>query len=408
MAIGIASDVNLEKEAEERRRRLMQQRMSDPQHAAMPTKEKSAGEQMIDIASEKAMNKASDTFIDPMIEKGMSKAGQLASFVSPQAMTGAQLGALQGASAGKAMSASGMLGGGMSPGMAQAVLGSGKAAAPLVAQTAGMTGGQLAAATAPGLTSAATAGAAGAAGGMAPMLAALGPIGLGIGGLMLAKKLKLFSEGGKVGPLYSAEGDKAKASQAVLNSILEQKKKKEARKNQTLLENLAGVEYNAIGGPAGFRRNTSSTIGGFLPVTGNSFAPVTGGTQASTARTNLNYTPTPISTTRAAGPLSTSEGLPTSVNELYNPQSVKSFYQSNEGSLDENPYAWTWQNIDNTGDYYVMGSANDDMMMVPTGGQAGVGTNNAMDNYWRVMDKAAGGDGGVGITGLTSSGSPAE
>ena len=400
MAIGIALDVNLEKEAEERRRRLAQQRMRDPQHAPMPTQEKSAGSQMVDLATNTAMNKVSDKYIAPLMDKGMAKAGQLASFVSPQAMTGAQLGALQAVPLAS--------GAGMSPGMAQAILGSGKAAAPLVAKTAGMTGGQLAAATAPGLTSAATAGAAGAAGGMAPMLAALGPIGLGIGGLMLAKKLKLFSEGGKVGPLYSAEGDKAKASQAVLNSILEQKKKKEARKNQTLLENLAGVEYNAIGGPAGFRRNTSSTIGGFLPVTGNSFAPVTGGTQASTARTNLNYTPTPISTTRAAGPLSTSEGLPTSVNELYNPQSVKSFYQSNEGSLDENPYAWTWQNIDNTGDYYVMGSANDDMMMVPTGGQAGVGTNNAMDNYWRVMDKAAGGDGGVGITGLTSSGSPAE
>jgi len=243
MAIGIALDVNLEKEAEDRRRRLAQQRMRDPQHAPMPTQEKSAGSQMVDLATNTAMNKVSDKYIAPLMDKGMAKAGQLASFVSPQAMTGAQLGALQAVPLAS--------GAGMSPGMAQAILGSGKAAAPLVAKTAGMTGGQLAAATAPGLTSAATAGAAGAAGGMAPMLAALGPVGMAIGAGLLLKKFGMFSKGGHVGPLYSAEGDKVDAAQKVLDSILEQKKKKEAKKDQSFLDRLAGVEYNAVGGTTG-------------------------------------------------------------------------------------------------------------------------------------------------------------
>lgn len=237
MAIRIASSPEALTEAERRRReRLLRTGIQAPPPPQLK-QEKSAGSQMVDIATSKAMNKASDTFIDPLINKGMSKAGQLASFVSPQAMTGAQLGALQGASAGKAMSASGMLGGGMSPGMAQAILGSGKATAPLVAKTAGMTGGQLAAATAPSLTSAATAGAAGAAGGMAPMLAALGPVGLGLGGLLLAKKLKLFSEGGKVGPLYSAEGDKVEKNKTA-TSLLEELKKQLNRKEQNKEDNF--------------------------------------------------------------------------------------------------------------------------------------------------------------------------
>jgi len=223
MAIRIASSPEALTEAERRRReRLLRTGIQAPPPPQLK-QEKSAGSQMVDIATSKAMNKASDTFIDPLINKGMSKAGQLASFVSPQAMTGAQLGALQATPLAS--------GAGMSPGMAQAILGSGKATAPLVAKTAGMTGGQLAAATAPGLTGAATAGAAGAAGGIAPMLAALGPVGLGLGGLLLAKKLKLFSEGGKVGPLYSAEGDKVEKNKTA-TSLLEELKKQLNRKEQ--------------------------------------------------------------------------------------------------------------------------------------------------------------------------------
>jgi hypothetical protein len=61
-----------------------------------------------------------------------------------------------------------------------------------------------------------------------------------------------------------------------------------------------------------------------------------------------------------------------------------------------NPNMWNFQNIDSTKDYYVM-SGGDDMGMVPVGGY---------DNYWRVMDRAMGGDGGVGTTGLTSAGVP--
>lgn len=230
MAIKIASSPEALTEAERRRReRLLRTGIQTPPPPQLK-QEKSAGSQMVDIASNKAMNKASDTFIDPMINKGMAKAGQLASFVSPQAMTGAQLTSLQAA-------APLAKGAGMSPGMAQAILGSGKAAAPLVAKTAGMTGGQLAAATAPGLTGAATASAAGAAGGMAPMLAAMGPVGMAIGAGLLMKKFGLFSKGGQVGPLYSAEGDKVEKNKTA-TSLLDELKKQLNRKEQKKEDNF--------------------------------------------------------------------------------------------------------------------------------------------------------------------------
>jgi len=246
MAIGIASDVNLEKEAEERRKRLAQQQMRNPQHAPMPTQEKSAGSRMVDLATNTAMNKVSDKYMSPLMDKGMAKVtGMFSPAAAPSA---AQFAGLKAAAP---LATGATTGAGIAPGMAQAVLGSSSAAAPLVAQTAGMTGAGLAGTTASGLGASAATGAAGAAGGMAPMLAALGPVGMAIGAGLLLKKFGMFSKGGHVGPLYSAEGDKVDAAQAVLNSILEQKKKKEAKKDQSFLDRLAGVEYNAVGGTTG-------------------------------------------------------------------------------------------------------------------------------------------------------------
>ena len=189
--------------------------------------EKGAGQQMVDLASSSVMNKASDKYIEPMIQKGFDK---VAGMFTPAAAPIAQAGT------------------GMSPGMAQAIIGSGSQAAPLVANQAGAL---MPAALKGG--SAAAAGAAGT-GTMAAMMASpLAPIALG---LLAGKAFKLFSDGGKVGPLYSAEGDKVDASQAILNSILEQKKKKEENKNKSFLDLLAGsesVDYKANGGMTGLR-----------------------------------------------------------------------------------------------------------------------------------------------------------
>jgi len=347
---------------------------------------KSAGSQMMDIASNKAMNKASDTFIDPMINKGMSKAGELASFVSPQAMTGAQLDALQGASAGKAMSASGMLGGGMSPGMAQAVLGSGKAAAPLVAQTAGMTGGKLAAATAPSLTRAATTNAATAAGGISPMLAALGPIGLGIGGLMLAKKFGLFSGGGHVGPLYSYSGSNVSPLRKYPTAATTTTIPPATASTTTTPLATATTPYNT-----GFRPVTTTT-----PTT--TISPATVTTTPATAPTTpvnpftltASVTPPTIFDSSLNAPVKLVYGedpdpyayKPTEVTEYYTTpflgQTIYSEHESPEMNLD----MWNWQNKDSGSEYYVM-SGGDDMGMVPVGG---------WDNYWNVMNQASGGD----------------
>jgi len=68
----------------------------------------------------------------------------------------------------------------------------------------------IAAKAAPGMLSKAGAAASGAGSSMMAGLGALGPIGLGLGGLMLAKKFGLFNKGGAVGPLspqYKERGD---------------------------------------------------------------------------------------------------------------------------------------------------------------------------------------------------------
>ena len=65
-------------------------------------------------------------------------------------------------------------------------------------------------AAAPGVMGKLAAAGSGAGSGMMAGLGALGPIGLGLGGIMLAKRFGLFNKGGAVGPLspqYHAEGD---------------------------------------------------------------------------------------------------------------------------------------------------------------------------------------------------------
>lgn len=65
-------------------------------------------------------------------------------------------------------------------------------------------------AAAPGVMGKLAAAGSGAGSGMMAGLGALGPIGLGLGGIMLAKKFGLFNQGGSVGPLspqYKERGD---------------------------------------------------------------------------------------------------------------------------------------------------------------------------------------------------------
>ena len=214
-------------------------------------REKGAGEQMLDLASNSVMNKASEKYLEPMVNKGFEKAAGL--FTTSAAPTAAQFAGLKAAAP---LATGAATGAGVAPGMAQAILGSGSAAAPLVAKTAGMTGAGLAGTTAGGIGTAAATGAAGAAGtgAMAAMMASpLAPIAIG---LLAGKALKLFSEGGHVGPLYSAEGSKVSTTQAILDNIAKQKKKKESYENKSVLDALAGsnlVDYKANGGMTGFR-----------------------------------------------------------------------------------------------------------------------------------------------------------
>jgi len=215
-------------------------------------KEKSAGEQMMDIASEKAMTKASDTFIEPMIDKGISKGVELAG-VGADKIAGAFKLAPTKAAAQKAALSMGP--GGVGGGVAAGTSALAPTAAAVAPGTAGTGLSSLGSLFGMGGSGAATAGAGAAGTGtMAAMMASpLAPIALG---LLAGKAFKLFSEGGKVGPLYSAEGEKVDAAQTVLDSILKQQKKKEANKDKSFLDIIAGsevVDYKANGGMTGFR-----------------------------------------------------------------------------------------------------------------------------------------------------------
>jgi len=185
--------------SEEERMRLQSKQAAAAQHAPLAQREKGMGEQMGDEVKNRAMKGVLDEGQKGLME-GMSSMGTAA----PSTTQMAGLESLAGTS-----------GAGLSPGAAQAVLGSGTQAAPLVAEAAGMTSAGLAGTTGTGLaTSAGTSAAAAGAG--AGGMAALGTAVPYIGAAMLADKAlglgimdSLFSEGGKVGPLspqYKAEG----------------------------------------------------------------------------------------------------------------------------------------------------------------------------------------------------------
>jgi hypothetical protein len=147
--------------------------------------------------------KAAEQYGAPLVDKGLAKVAGMFTPAAAAAPTAAQFAGLKAAAP---LATGATTGAGIAPGMAQAILGSGSAAAPLVAQTAGMTGAGLAGTTAAGLGTAAGTSAAAAGAGAAPMLAALGPVGMAIGAGLMLKQFGLFSKGGHVGPLYSATG----------------------------------------------------------------------------------------------------------------------------------------------------------------------------------------------------------
>jgi hypothetical protein len=191
MEIGISSPNEKEK--------AMQMKQYEASAGPLAPRKPGVGEQMGDMAKQRAMKGALDAGQEGIM-KGISGMGTAA----PSTTQMAGLESLAGTS-----------GAGLSPGAAQAVLGSGTQAAPLVAEAAGMTSAGLAGTTGTGLaTSAGTSAAAAGAG--AGGMAALGTAVPYIGAAMLADQAlglgimdSLFSEGGKVGPLspqYKAEG----------------------------------------------------------------------------------------------------------------------------------------------------------------------------------------------------------
>jgi len=239
---------------EERLKRLRGAPLSPmPTPAPQPIKrEKGAGEQMMDIASEKAMTKASDTFIEPMIDKGISKGVELAGAGADKIAGAFKLAPTKAAAQKAALSMGpGGVGGGVAAGTSALT----PTAAAVAPGTAGTGLSSLGSLFGMGGSGAATAGAGAAGTGtMAAMMASpLAPIALG---LLAGKAFKLFSEGGKVGPLYSAEGEKVDAAQTVLDNILKQQKKKKANKDKSFFDMLAGseaIDYKANGGMTGFR-----------------------------------------------------------------------------------------------------------------------------------------------------------
>jgi len=165
MAIRIAMDGD-------RLKRLQAQQMTPIRAQAAPSpmpSEKSGMQMMGDYVA----NKAAEKYGGPLVEKGFGMAEKgLAGMFTPAAAA-----PTQAAIASQAASTS--------------------TALPLLQ---GVMGGAGTGAAATG------AAAAGAGAGAAPMLAALGPVGMAIGAGLLMKQFGLFSKGGHVGPLYSATG----------------------------------------------------------------------------------------------------------------------------------------------------------------------------------------------------------
>ena len=163
-----------------------------PTHANMGPQEKSAGSQMMDIATNRAMEKGLN-YGEEKLTEGVSSmlAPSIAAPSAAQMTSMSQMAGMPSA-----------VGAGLSPGAAQAVLGTGSSAAPLVAQAAGQTAGQLAATTGSQLATGAATNAA-AAGAGTGLMATLGTAMPYVGAAMLAgKAFGLFNKGGYVnGPL---------------------------------------------------------------------------------------------------------------------------------------------------------------------------------------------------------------
>jgi len=181
---------------------MMRDPLKGPIYRPNPTQqqrpEPSAAEQFGQMAQNRAMEKGLQTGEEKIMEGASS-------FMTPSvaAPSATQMNAM-----------SSMAGQGLSPGAAQAVMGSGSSAAPLVAQAAGQTAGQLAATTGSQLaTGAATnAAAAGAGtGAMATMGAAVPYVGAAlladeVLGLGLRENVLGFDKGGQVEPTYANMG----------------------------------------------------------------------------------------------------------------------------------------------------------------------------------------------------------
>ena len=165
-----------------------------PTPQPMAPQEKSAAQQMTDMAANRAMTKGLD-YGEEKITEGVS------SMLAPS---------VAAPSATQMTSMTNMAGQGLSPGAAQAIMGSGSSAAPLVAEASGMAGAELAKMGGAELAKQATANAvtSGAAtGGMGAAMGALGTAVPYIGAAMLAgKAFGLFNKGGHVGPLHASIG----------------------------------------------------------------------------------------------------------------------------------------------------------------------------------------------------------
>lgn len=215
-------------------------------------RKKGAGEQMMDIATERATQKGADIIgeevLSPLADKGM----EIASAGADKIAGAFKLAPTKAAAQKAALS---MGPGGVGGVSNVATSGLAKTAAAVTPGTTGTGMSSLANLFGMGGSGAAAAGTGAAGTGtMAAMMASpLAPIALG---LLAGKAFKLFSEGGHVGPLYSAEGSKVSTTQAILDNLTKQKKKKESYENKSVLDTLAGsnlVDYKANGGITGFR-----------------------------------------------------------------------------------------------------------------------------------------------------------
>jgi hypothetical protein len=226
-----------------------------PTPQPMAPQEKSAAQQMTDMAANRAMTKGLD-YGEKKITEGVS------SMLAPS---------VAAPSATQMTSMTNMAGQGLSPGAAQAIMGSGSSAAPLVAEASGMAGAELAKMGGAELAKQATANAvtSGAAtGGMGAAMGALGTAVPYIGAAMLAgKAFGLFNKGGHVGPLYAAEGKiaypsyKSSYSDLTDDEILKLSPREQEEYIKTIgIEEAMDAMYNSKGGAV------HANMGGLMPM----------------------------------------------------------------------------------------------------------------------------------------------